>query len=93
MDKDKFTNMSLETIVNLIREKCSSDWEPVFFKGHILIHLPVMEGDFLSRYRKVKKEITSCVTAHLPVLEEEILFEVRSGAWNCSFKLGKTLIP
>jgi len=63
------------------------------FKGHILVHLPEMEGDFLSRYRKVKKEITNCLMAYFPVMEEEILFEVRSGAWNCSFKLCKPLIP
>lgn len=42
---------------------------------------------------KIKKEITACIIEHLPVLEEEVLFEVRSGAWNCSFKLGKTLNP
>jgi len=92
VDKDKFTNMSQETIVNFIREKCPSDWELVLFKGHILVNLPEMEGDFLHRYRKVKKEIMGCVTERLPVLEEVILFEVRSGAWNCSFKLAKTLI-
>jgi hypothetical protein len=85
--------MFQEAIISLIREKCPSDWETVLFKGHILVHLPEMEGDFLPRYRKVKKEITACVTEHLPVLEEEVLFEIRSGAWNCSFKLGKTLIP
>ena len=85
--------MFQEIIVSLIREKCPSDWDLVFFKGHIQVHLPEMEGDFLPRYRKVKKEITGCVTEHFPVLEEELLFEVRSGAWNCSFKLGKTLIP
>jgi hypothetical protein len=85
--------MFQETIVNLIREKCAPDWDLVFFKGHILVHLPELEGDFLPRYRKVKKEITGWVTEHLPVLEEEVLFEVRSGAWNCSFKLAKTLIP
>jgi hypothetical protein len=85
--------MFQESIVRLIREKCPSDWDLVFFKGHILVHLPEIAGDFLSRYRKVKKEITGCVMEHLPVLEEELLFEVRSGAWNCSFKLGKTMIP
>jgi hypothetical protein len=48
-----------------------------------------MEGDFLPRYRKVKKEIMGCVTEQLSVLEDEVLFEARSGAWNCNFKLGK----
>ena len=85
--------MFQETVVRLIRERCPSDWETVFFKGHILIHLPEMEGDFPSRYRKVKKEIMGCVKEHFPLLEDELLFEVRSGAWNCSFKLGQTLIP
>jgi hypothetical protein len=85
--------MFQETVVSLIRERCPSDWETVFFKGHILVHLPEMEDDFLPRYRKVKKEIMGCLTQHLPVLEEEVLFEVRSGPWNCSFKLGQTLIP
>jgi hypothetical protein len=73
--------------------RCPPDWKPVLFKGHILDHLPEMEGDFLSRYRKVKKEITNCVMAHFPVMEEDILFEVRSGAWNCSFKLCKPPDP
>jgi hypothetical protein len=83
--------MFQETVVTLIREKCPTDWDLVFFKGHILVHLPETENDFLPRYRKVKKEIMNYVTEHLPILEEEVLFEVRSGAWNCSFKLGKTL--
>ncbi|MHB8206388.1 hypothetical protein [Mucilaginibacter sp.] len=84
--------MLQEIIVDLISEKCPSEWELVVFKGHILVYLPEMEGDFLPRYREVKKEITNCVTKNLPVLNEEVLFEVRSDAWNCSFKLGKMLI-
>ncbi len=93
MDKNKFTDMSHETVVSILREKCPPDWEPVLFKGHILVNLPEMEGNFTLTYRKIKKEITACIIEHLPVLEEEVLFEVRSGAWNCSFKLGKTLNP
>jgi hypothetical protein len=89
VDKNKFTDMSHETVVSILREKCPPDWELILFKGHILVQLSEMEGDFLPCYRKIKKEITSYVTAHLPVLEEEVLFEVRSCAWNCSFKLGK----
>jgi hypothetical protein len=85
--------MLQETIVNLIREKCPSELGPLFFKGHILIHLPEIDDDFLQRYRKIKKEITGCVTENFLVREEEVLFEVRSGAWNCSFKIGKTLTP
>lgn len=80
-------------LITLIGELWSSDWERVLFKGHILVHLPEMEGDFLSLYRKVKKEITNYVKAHFHILVEEVLFEIRSGAWNCSFKLDKTLIP
>jgi hypothetical protein len=53
--------MFQEAIVSLIREKCPPGWEVVLFKGHILVHLPKMEGDFLVRYRKVKKEITGWV--------------------------------
>jgi hypothetical protein len=53
--------------------------------------MPEMEGDFPSRHRKIKKEILGCIMEHSPVHEEEVLFEVRSGDWNCSFKPDKIL--
>jgi hypothetical protein len=83
--------MSQETVVSILREKCPSDWEPILFKGHILIHLPDTELDFTSTYRKVKQQITACVKEHMPDRQEEVLFEIRNNTWNCSFKLGKTV--
>jgi hypothetical protein len=80
--------MLREAMISLIRDKCPPDWEPALFKRHILVHVPETEGNFLPYYRKVKKEITACVTEQFTVLEEEMLFEIRSGSWNCSFKLG-----
>jgi hypothetical protein len=82
--------MSQETVVSILREKCPSDWEPILFKGHILIHLPDTELDFMSAYHKVKQQITACLKDRMPDREEEVLFEVRNRTWNCSFKLGKT---
>lgn len=83
--------MFQEAIVSLIREKCPSEWELVVFKDRILVQLPETAGDFLPRYRQVKKEITAWVTEQFPV-PEEVLFEIRSSAWNCSFKLGRNKV-
>jgi hypothetical protein len=80
-----------ENLLKLIAEKCSSHWQVNVFQDHILINLPDTENDFKSAYREVKKEITACVHEHLPGRNIEVLFEVRNGSWNCSFKLGKTL--
>jgi len=77
-----------ENLLKLIAEKCSSHWEVNVFHDHVLINLPDTENDFKSTYRKVKKEIIDCVQEHLPIRDAEILFEVRNGSWNCSFKLG-----
>jgi hypothetical protein len=80
-----------ESLLNIIHEKCSSHWELNIFKDHIIINLPDTEEDFRSAYRKVKREITACVKQHFPERNTEILFEVRNGSWNSSFKLGKTV--
>ena len=80
-----------EHLLNIIREKCSSHWELNVFKDHIIINLPNMEEDFRSAYLKVKREITTCAKQHFPERNTEILFEVRNGSWNSSFKLGKTI--
>jgi len=80
-----------ENLLNIIREKCSSHWELNVFKDHIIINLPDLEEDFRSVYLKVKREITACIQQHFPERNTEILFEVRNGSWNCSFKLGKTV--
>jgi hypothetical protein len=77
-------------LLNIIREKCSSGWELNVFQDHIIINLPDMKKDFRSAYSKVKKEITACVLEHFPERDTDVLFEVRNGSWNCSFKLGKT---
>ena len=79
-----------EDLLNIIREKCSSGWELNVFGDHIIINLRDKEDDFRSAYSKVKQEITICVKQHFPERNADILFEVRNGSWNCSFKLGKT---
>jgi hypothetical protein len=81
-----------ENLLKLIAEKCSSHWEVNIFQDHVLVHLPDTEKDFKSAFRTVKKEITVCVQEYLPVRNTEVLFEVRNGSWNCSFKLGKSLV-
>ncbi|MFA6083516.1 hypothetical protein [Mucilaginibacter sp.] len=79
-----------EDLIKLITLKCSSDWNLDIFKDHILINLTDTETDHMSTYRKIKKQVTDCIREHLPERDEDVLFEVRNGAWNCSFKLGKT---
>jgi hypothetical protein len=83
--------MLQENLLNLIREKCASHWELNVFQDHIIVNLPDTEADFRSAGQQVKREITACVTEHFPERDEDILFEIRSGAWNSSFKLGKTV--
>jgi len=80
-----------KNLLKLIAEKCSSHWQVNVFHDHIVIKLPDTEKDFKPAYREVKKEITACVHEHLPERNIDVLFEVRNGSWNCSFKLGKTL--
>jgi len=80
-----------ENLLNIIREKCSSGWLLDVFKDHIIINLPDTEEDYRSAYSKAKREITRCIQQHFPERNTEILFEVRNGSWNCSFKLGKTV--
>ena len=79
-----------EYLIKLIVLNCSPDWNLDLFKDHILIHLTGTETDHMSAYRKIKKQVTDCIREHLPERDEDVLFEVRNGAWNCSFKLGKT---
>ncbi len=79
-----------EKLLALIRDKCSSHWEPVIYRDHIIINLPETAEHYRSAYNTVKKEVINCATEHLPERDTEILIEVRNGAWNCSFKLAKT---
>jgi hypothetical protein len=83
--------MPPEDLLNVVREKCSSHWGLEVYKDHIIINLPDMEEDFRSAYLEVKREITACVKQHFPERNTEILFKVRNGSWNSSFKLGKTV--
>jgi hypothetical protein len=76
-----------EHLLNLISNQCSSHWELTVFQDHIIINLPRCEEDFRSAYSKVKQEITSCVLHYFPERNADLLFEVRVGSWNCSFKL------
>ena len=82
-----------ENILNLIRDHCSAYWELNVFKNHIIINLPETNEDYRLAYIKAKQEITACVTLHFPERDTELLFEVRNGSWNCSFKLMNTTIP
>jgi hypothetical protein len=82
----------LENLIKLISEQCSSHWEPEVYKDRIIINLPDTREDYRSVYQQVKKEITKCVQQHFPERDTELLFEVRNGSWNASFKVGKTNI-
>jgi hypothetical protein len=79
-----------ENLLNIIREKCSSGWELNVFEDHIIVNIMAKDSDFRSTYAIVKQEITRCVKQHFPDRDFDILFEVRNGSWNCSFKIGKT---
>jgi hypothetical protein len=83
--------MLQENLLNLIREKCAAHWELNLFPDHIIINLPADETDFRSACQQVKLEITACVKAYFPERDLYVLFEIRSGAWNSSFKIGKTV--
>ena len=82
-----------ENILNLIRDNCSAYWELNVFKDHIIINLPETNEDYRLAYTKAKQEITACVKLHFPERDTELLFEVRNGSWNCSFKLMNTTSP
>jgi len=58
--------------------------------NHIIINIPDKEDDFRFAFNKAKHEITECVKQHFPERNSDVLFEVRSASWNCSFKLRKT---
>ena len=79
-----------ENLLNLIREKCTSIWELDVFEDHIIINVKEQADDFRPVFSSIKKEIAQCVRDHFPERNTDILFEVRNGSWNCSFKLGKT---
>ncbi|HEY0246448.1 MAG TPA: hypothetical protein VGC01_12850 [Mucilaginibacter sp.] len=81
-----------DSLLNLIREQCSSYWELSVFKDHIIVNLPDMEEDYRAVYNKAKREIIACVKQHFPERNTDLLFEVRNGSWNCSFKLSKTTL-
>jgi len=83
--------MLQEDLLKLIRENCAAHWEFDLFRDHIIINLPGKEADFRSSCQQVKREITACVKAHFPERDQDVIFEVRNGAWNSSFKLGKTI--
>jgi len=83
--------MLQEDLLNLIREQCASHCVLELFRDHIIINLPGDEADFRSAYQKIKREISNCVKVHFPERDKDFLFEVRSGAWNSSFKLGKNI--
>ena len=80
-----------DNLLNIIREKCSSGWKLDVFEDHIIVNITVTEKDFRPIYATVKQEITRCIKTHFPERSADILFEVRNGSWNCSFKIGKTL--
>jgi hypothetical protein len=82
-----------ENILTLIRDHCSMQWELNVFIDHIIISLPETNEDYRLAYIKAKQEITACVKLHFPERDTELLFEVRNGSWNCSFKLSKTSGP
>ena len=79
-----------DNLLNIIREKCSSGWGLDVFEDHIIVNITGKEKDFRPTYAAVKQEITRCVKTHFPERSADILFEVRNGSWNCSFKIGKT---
>jgi hypothetical protein len=78
-----------ENAIKIIRENCSPNLEISLFKDHIIISLPVVEGDFRASYLSAKKQIAKCIQQHLPDREEELLYEVRNNSWNCGFKIGR----
>lgn len=80
-----------ENALNIIREKCSSGWDLNVFGDHIIINLKNDEEDFRTAYSNIKQEITQCIKKHFPERNVDILFEVRNGSWNCSFKIGKAI--
>jgi len=80
-----------ENLLKILREKCSSGWDLNVFGDHIIVNAREEEDNFRSAYITVKQEITRCVKAHFPERSNDILFEVRNGSWNGSFKIGKTM--
>jgi len=80
-----------EKMLNTIREKCSSAWDLDIFVDHIIVNIIAKDDNFRTAFAIVKQEITRCVKEHFPERSTDILFEVRNGSWNCSFKIGKTI--
>jgi hypothetical protein len=80
-----------KNLLTIRREKCSSGWDLDVFGDHIIVNAREEEDNFRSAYPTVKQEITRCVKAHFPERSTELLFEMRNGSWNGSFKIGKTI--
>ncbi|EHQ31008.1 hypothetical protein [Mucilaginibacter paludis] len=78
-------------MLNIIREKCSSGWSLEVFGDHIIVNVLRKEDNFRPVFALVKQTITRCVKEHFPERNDDVLFEVRNGSWNCSFKIVKTL--
>ena len=81
-----------ENILKLLKEKFPPHWDPGIFKDHIIINLPETPEDYRTIYYQVKQEVSVCVRERFPERADDLLFEVRNGSWNSSFKLGKTMI-
>jgi len=79
-----------EDILKLIRSQCSSHWELEIYKGHIIINLTATQPDYRSVYQEIKEQVTKYVLQHFPERETELIFEVRKGSWNSSFKIGNS---
>ncbi|TWI97626.1 hypothetical protein JN11_03448 [Mucilaginibacter frigoritolerans] len=83
--------ISQEKAIKILHENCSLDWELSLYRDHIIVALPVAEGDFRTTYLNVKKQITKCIDEHFPDRNEELLFEIRNGSWNCGFKIKQAI--
>jgi hypothetical protein len=67
------------------------DWEVNIFKDHIIINLRDKRDHYRRPYKQVKQEIPKCIRQHVPEREAELLFEIRNGPRNFSFKLRETM--
>jgi len=80
-----------ENILKLIRERCSDHWDLEIFMDHIIVNLPDTREDHRAICQRAKKEIVQCVREQFPERDTDLLFEVRNGSLNFSFKLPKTI--
>lgn len=79
-----------ENILNIIHERCSPAWQLELLSDQVIINLPELKEDFRSAFNKAKQEIQACVKQYIPERDNDILFEIRTGSWNGSFKLKGT---